>query len=256
MWTPDVYEGAPTPVTALFAVAPKIAAMSLLVSVLMGPFKPLFAQWQQIIVVASVLSMALGAFAALAPAEHQAPDGLFLDRQRRLRAARPGRRQREGHPGGGLLPGDLPGHDARRLRHHPADEAPRRHGREHRRSRRPGAQPADDGLRLLLFMFSLAGIPPLAGFLGKLYIFMAAVEAKLYVARRAGRAGLGRGVLLLPAHRQGDVLRRAGRGARPAGRSASTASWPSSPPSCVAVFSLAPQPLSVVAAAAAKGLFP
>eukprot|EP01036_Dinobryon_divergens_P012542 gene12542-16900_t len=65
MWTPDVYEGAPTPVTALFAVAPKIAAMSLLVSVLMGPFKPLFAQWQQIIVVASVLSMALGAFAAL-----------------------------------------------------------------------------------------------------------------------------------------------------------------------------------------------
>ena len=65
MWTPDVYEGAPTPVTALFAVAPKIAAMSLLVSVLMGPFKPLFMQWQQIIVVASVLSMALGAFAAL-----------------------------------------------------------------------------------------------------------------------------------------------------------------------------------------------
>jgi NADH-quinone oxidoreductase subunit N len=65
MWTPDVYEGAPTPVTALFAVAPKIAAMSLLVSVLMGPFKPLFLQWQQIVVVASVLSMALGAFAAL-----------------------------------------------------------------------------------------------------------------------------------------------------------------------------------------------
>src|SRR5271155_5762702 len=41
MWTPDVYEGAPTPVTALFAVAPKIAAISLTVSVLMGPFKPL-----------------------------------------------------------------------------------------------------------------------------------------------------------------------------------------------------------------------
>ena len=65
MWTPDVYEGAPTPVTALFAVAPKIAAMSLLVSVLMGPFKPLFMQWQQIIVAASILSMALGAFAAI-----------------------------------------------------------------------------------------------------------------------------------------------------------------------------------------------
>ena len=49
MWTPDVYEGSPTPVTALFAVAPKIAAISLMVSVLMGPFKPLFMQWQQII---------------------------------------------------------------------------------------------------------------------------------------------------------------------------------------------------------------
>lgn len=58
MWTPDVYEGAPTPVTALFAVAPKIAAISLTVSVLMGPFKPLFPQWQQIIVAAAVLSMA------------------------------------------------------------------------------------------------------------------------------------------------------------------------------------------------------
>jgi len=65
MWTPDVYEGAPTPVTALFAVAPKIAAISLTVSVLMGPFKPLFPQWQQIIVAAAVLSMAWGAFAAL-----------------------------------------------------------------------------------------------------------------------------------------------------------------------------------------------
>src|SRR4051794_10066453 len=65
MWTPDVYEGAPTPVTAYFAVATKIAGVSLLVSVLMGPFKPLFPQWQQIIVAAAVLSMAWGAFAAL-----------------------------------------------------------------------------------------------------------------------------------------------------------------------------------------------
>mgnify|MGYP003693960739 CR=1 FL=1 len=95
MWTPDVYEGAPTPVTALFAVAPKIAAMSLLVSVLMGPFKPLFAP------VAADRRRGLGAvdgaaapFAAPAPAEHQAPDGLLLDRQRGLRPARPGERQR------------------------------------------------------------------------------------------------------------------------------------------------------------------
>ncbi|HJQ58375.1 MAG TPA: NADH-quinone oxidoreductase subunit N, partial [Vineibacter sp.] len=49
MWTPDVYEGAPTPVTALFAAAPKIAALSLIVSVVMGPFRPLLVQWQQIL---------------------------------------------------------------------------------------------------------------------------------------------------------------------------------------------------------------
>src|SRR5579871_3049317 len=65
MWTPDVYEGAPTPVTALFSTAPKIAAVSLTVSVLMGPFKPLFPQWQQVIIVASILSMGWGAFAGL-----------------------------------------------------------------------------------------------------------------------------------------------------------------------------------------------
>ena len=65
MWTPDVYEGAPTPVTAFFASAPKVAAMALLVRVLLGPFGDLFAQWQQIVVVVSIGSMALGAFAAI-----------------------------------------------------------------------------------------------------------------------------------------------------------------------------------------------
>ncbi len=91
MWTPDVYEGAPTPVTALFAVAPKIAAMSLLVSVLMGPFKPLFGA------VAADHRRGLGSvdgarrLRGAPPAEHQAPDGLFLDRQRRLHPAGPGR---------------------------------------------------------------------------------------------------------------------------------------------------------------------
>ena len=135
MWTPDVYEGAPTPVTALFAVAPKIAAD---VAVGLGPDGavqaavrrsgsrssswPRCCRWRS------------GAFAALAPAEHQAPDGLFLDRQRRATSLLGlAQRQREGHPGGGLLPRDLHGHDARRLRHHPDDEAPRRHGREHLR---------------------------------------------------------------------------------------------------------------------------
>ena len=65
MWTPDVYEGAPTPVTAFFAVAPKIAAVALFLRVMMSPFGGLVSQWQQIIVVVSIASMVLGAFAAI-----------------------------------------------------------------------------------------------------------------------------------------------------------------------------------------------
>ena len=65
MWTPDVYEGAPTPVTALFAVAPKIAAMGLFIRVMTGPFGDLSGQWQQIIIFISIASMVLGAFAAI-----------------------------------------------------------------------------------------------------------------------------------------------------------------------------------------------
>src|SRR3546814_783775 len=49
MWTPDVYEGAPTPVTAFFSTAPKVAAVALIVRVMIGPFGDLVAQWQQII---------------------------------------------------------------------------------------------------------------------------------------------------------------------------------------------------------------
>ncbi len=65
MWTPDVYEGAPTPVTAFFAAAPKLAAMALLVRTLLQGFPGIAAQWQQIIVFLSIASMLLGAFAAI-----------------------------------------------------------------------------------------------------------------------------------------------------------------------------------------------
>ena len=65
MWTPDVYEGSPTPVTAFFAAAPKVAAISLFVRVLIGPFGDLLGQWQQVIVVISIASMILGSLAAI-----------------------------------------------------------------------------------------------------------------------------------------------------------------------------------------------
>ena len=65
MWTPDVYEGAPTPVAAFFATAPKLAAMVLLIRVLMEPFGAMADQWQQITIVLAVLSMAIGSLGAL-----------------------------------------------------------------------------------------------------------------------------------------------------------------------------------------------
>ena len=65
MWTPDVYEGAPTPITAFFAAAPKVAAIALFTRVLVDAFGGITEQWQQIIFAISVGSMLLGAFAAL-----------------------------------------------------------------------------------------------------------------------------------------------------------------------------------------------
>lgn len=65
MWTPDVYEGAPTPVTAFFATAPKVAAMALFIRFLLVPFAHAFEQWQQIIVFVSLTSMLVGAFGAI-----------------------------------------------------------------------------------------------------------------------------------------------------------------------------------------------
>ena len=65
MWAPDVYEGAPSSVTALFATAPKVAAMALLVSVMAGPFGHLVAQWQLLVVILSALSMIIGSLAGL-----------------------------------------------------------------------------------------------------------------------------------------------------------------------------------------------
>ncbi|MBI1237618.1 MAG: NADH-quinone oxidoreductase subunit NuoN, partial [Alphaproteobacteria bacterium] len=65
MWTPDVYEGSPTPVTAFFATAPKLAAIVLLARILLEPFGAMTDQWQQVITAIAVLSMAVGAFGAL-----------------------------------------------------------------------------------------------------------------------------------------------------------------------------------------------
>jgi NADH-quinone oxidoreductase subunit N len=65
MWTPDVYEGSPTPVTAFFATTPKIAALALFARVLLEPFANVSGQWQQVVIFVSVVSMLVGAFGAI-----------------------------------------------------------------------------------------------------------------------------------------------------------------------------------------------
>ncbi len=65
MWTPDVYEGAPTPVTGFFAGAPKLAALALITRLITGPFGEVQQSWQQVIIILAVMSMVIGAFGAL-----------------------------------------------------------------------------------------------------------------------------------------------------------------------------------------------
>jgi NADH-quinone oxidoreductase subunit N len=255
MWTPDVYEGAPTPVTALFSVAPKIAAISLTVSVLMGPFKPLFAQWQQIIVVASILSMAWGAFAAL-----RQPNIKRLMAYSSIANV--------GYVLLGLASGTEKGIQS--VVFYLAIYMvmtlgvfavillmKRRSIMVESISDLAGLSRSHPmlALSMALFMFSLAGIPPLAGFWGKLYIFMAAVEARLFwpailgvLASVVASYYYLRIIKVMYFDESTDGLDPAGFGINRVVAFVAAL--------LVAVFSLAPQPLSLIAAAAAKGLFP
>ena len=181
MWTPDVYEGAPTPVTAFFAVAPKIAAVALLVRTMVGPFGELFEQWQQIIIFISIASMLLGALAAI-----------WQTNIKRLMAY-----SSIGHIGYalvGLAAGSEEG--IRGIGVYMAIYLVMNIGTFCciLSMRRQGMMVEGIGdlaglarnqpmmaAAMAIFMFSMAGIPPLAGFFGKLYVFMAAVNEGLYV---------------------------------------------------------------------------
>jgi NADH-quinone oxidoreductase subunit N len=179
MWTPDVYEGAPTPVTAFFAVAPKLAAFALFVRVLMDPFGPLIGEWRQIIVFISVASMILGSVAAIAQRNIK-----------RLMAY-----SSIGHVGYaliGLAAGTASGvrgvlvylavYLVMTVGAWAVVLCMRRQGRMLEEitdlSGLSRTHPAL-ALALAIFMFSLAGLPPTAGFFAKLYIFVAAIDAHL-----------------------------------------------------------------------------
>ncbi len=180
MWAPDVYEGAPTPMTAFFAVAPKMAAVALFLRVVQEPFGGLFGQWQQLVVALSVGSMVLGAFAAIAQTN--------IKRMMAYSSI--------GHIGYaliGMAVGNASGvrsvliymaiYLAMNVGVFAVIISMRHKGR--------GVEDIDDlaglsktnplvALALAILMFSMAGIPPMAGFLGKFYVFMTAVEAHMY----------------------------------------------------------------------------
>jgi NADH-quinone oxidoreductase subunit N len=179
MWTPDVYEGAPTPVTAFFAVAPKIAALALFIRFMIEPFGQLIGEWRQIIIFLSIASMVLGAVAAIAQ-----------ENIKRLMAY-----SSIGHVGYaliGLAAGTTAG--IRGVLVYMAIYlfmtvgtwavilCMRRSGRMLEGiSDLAGLSRSQPGLALglAIFMFALSGIPPTAGFFAKLYVFLAAIDAKL-----------------------------------------------------------------------------
>ena len=180
MWTPDVYEGAPTPVTAFFATAPKVAAMAMFLRAVLVAFPDITDQWQQIVVFISIASMVLAAFAAIGQTNIK-----------RLMAY-----SSIGHMGFalvGLAAADAAGVQAviiyltiylvMNLGVFACILAMRRSdGRVEEIDELAGLSRNNPMMAFLLAMllFSLAGIPPLAGFFGKFYVFLAAINSGLY----------------------------------------------------------------------------
>jgi NADH-quinone oxidoreductase subunit N len=179
MWTPDVYEGAPTPVTAFISAAPKVAAVGLALRVLYQPFGQWVLDWQQIVVFISIASMLLGSFAAIGQSNIKrllaysgiahigfALVGFAAGTQEGIYSVLVYMTiymimtigafgvvlamRRHGHPVEGI--DDLAGLN----RNQPLLAA-----------------------SMAIFMFSMAGIPPFAGFFAKVFVFLAAIRADM-----------------------------------------------------------------------------
>jgi NADH-quinone oxidoreductase subunit N len=180
MWTPDVYEGAPTPVTTLFAGAPKIAAMGLLVRVIITSFPSALAQWQQIVVFISIASMALGSFAAIGQSNIKRLMAYSSIGHMGFALVGLAAGSEEGVKGVlvylALYLGTTVGTFACIL-------SMKRDGRYVEDIKDLSGLSDTHTVRayvLAALMFSLAGIPPLSGFWAKWYVFVAAVNANLY----------------------------------------------------------------------------
>jgi NADH-quinone oxidoreductase subunit N len=180
MWTPDVYEGAPTPVTAFFSTAPKVAAFALLLRTMATPFGHQLIAWQTLIIIVSIASMILGALAAIGQTNIK-----------RLMAY-----SSIGHMGYALIglavgtPEGVRGvliylivYVFMSAGTFACIIAMQRRGRPLELITDLNGLSATDpalALAMAIFMFSMAGVPPLAGFFGKLYVFLAAVQGGLW----------------------------------------------------------------------------
>jgi NADH-quinone oxidoreductase subunit N len=180
MWTPDVYEGAPTPITAFFAAAPKVAGIAIFVRTTIVAFPEITSQWRQIVVFVAIASMMLGAFAAIGQRNIK-----------RLMAY-----SSIGHMGFalvGLAAGTAEGvqgvlvymaiYVAMTLGTFACILSMRRDGTMVEEiTDLAGVARTHPALAFFLAMllFSLAGIPPLAGFFAKFYVFLAAIKAGLF----------------------------------------------------------------------------
>ena len=180
MWTPDVYEGAPTPITGFLAMAPKVAAMALFLRAMVMPFPHVEAQWQQIIIFISAASMILGSFAAIGQSNIK-----------RLMAY-----SSIGHMGYallGLVAGSVAGFKGvliylmiyliSNAGVFVVIMAMKRDGKQLETiSDLAGLSRTQPRLAFVFaaLMISLAGIPPLAGFWAKFYVFLAVIQAGQY----------------------------------------------------------------------------
>lgn len=179
MWTPDVYEGAPTPVTAFFATAPKMAATAILVRLLVDAFPNVTREWQQIVTFMAIASMALGAFAAITQ----------TNIKRLMAYSSIGNM---GYALVGLASGTIQGVEgvaifmaiylAMTLGAFAVILSMKtENGRVEAIEDLSGLARSHPYMAamLMLILFSLIGIPPLAGFFGKFYVFAAAMKANL-----------------------------------------------------------------------------
>ena len=180
MWTPDVYEGSPTSVTSFFALVPKIAAISVFIRFMYVPFVNVISQWQTIIIFLSIASMILGAVAAIGQSNIK-----------RLMAY-----SSIGHMGyalAGIAAGTNAGIQSTiiyltiylvmNLGAFGCIFMMKRENIFYENINDLSGLSKNHpmlALSFLIILFSLAGIPPLAGFFAKFYVFMAVIEVKMY----------------------------------------------------------------------------